>query len=195
MISNARNFLRGTFITPGLNVETWQLNRQAFVLYALARSGDPDVARTTTLYESRDRLSYYAKGFLALALHLIDPNDTSRTDVLLSDLLNGAALSATGAHWNEADRDYWNWNTDTRTTAIALETFVTLKPDSDLIPNIVRYLMVQRQADAWETTQETAWAVMSLTDWMVASGELNPNYSYDAQLNGDAAHAGRGDAR
>ncbi len=184
VIRNARNFLRGTFITPSLKVATWQLNRQAFVLYALARAGDPDVARTTTLYESRDRLSYYAQGFLALTLHLIDPQDTSRTDVLLSNLVNGAAVSATGVHWSENTRDYWNWNTDTRTTAIALETFVTLQPDSDLIPNIVRYLMVQRSADAWETTQETAWAVMSLTDWMVASGELNPNYSYQVELNG-----------
>ena len=104
VLRNARNFLRGTFITPGLNVPTWQLNRQAFVLYALARSGEPDVARTTTLYDSRDRLAYYAKSFLALSLHAIDPNDTSRTNVLLSDLVNGAALSATGAHWNEAEQ-------------------------------------------------------------------------------------------
>ncbi|MFN8562123.1 MAG: Ig-like domain-containing protein [Anaerolineae bacterium] len=190
VLRNARNFLRGTFITPSLKVETWQLNRQAFVLYALARSGDPDVARTTTLYESRDRLSYYAKAFLALALHAIEPGDTSRTGTLMSDLLNGAATSATGIHWNEAEHDWWNWNTDTRTTAIALEAFITLQPDSDLIPNIVRYLMVQRQADAWETTQETAWAVMSLTDWMVASGELNPNYDYSASLNGETLTQG-----
>jgi uncharacterized protein YfaS (alpha-2-macroglobulin family) len=190
VLTNARNFLRTTFITPGLNVETWRLNRQAFILYALARSGDPDVARTTTLYESRDRLAYYAKGFLALALHYANPNDTSRTDVLLSDLLNGASISATGAHWNEAESDYFNWNTNTRSTAIALETFVTLKPDSEIIPNIVRYLMVQRKADAWETTQETAWSVMALTDWMVVSGELKPNYSFEAQLNGKSLAQG-----
>ncbi len=184
VLRNARNYLRGTFITPSVKVATWQLDRQAFVLYALARSGDPDVARSTTLYDSRARLSYYAKGFLAQTLHLIAPNDTSRTDVLMSDLINGAALSATGTHWNEEQPDWWNWNTDTRTTAIALDTLVALKPDSELIPNIVRYLMVQRKADAWETTQETAWAVMALTDYMVTSGELNPNYSYQAELNG-----------
>ncbi|MEO8392350.1 MAG: Ig-like domain-containing protein [Chloroflexota bacterium] len=187
VLSGARDFLRTTFITPGLNIDSWRLNRQAFILYALARSGDPDVARTTTLYESRDLLAYYAKGFLAMALHAINPNDTSRTDVLLSDLVNGAALSATGAHWNEKDRDYWNWNTDTRTTAIVLETFITLKPDSDLIPNIVRYLMVERKGDAWETTQETAWSLLALTDWMVVSGELQPNYFYEARLNDTVA--------
>ena len=190
VLQNARNFLRGSFVTPELNVETWRLNRQAFVLYMLARSGDPDVARTTTLFESRDRLSYYAKGFLAQALSLIDPEDTSRTDVLLSDLLNGAVTSATGVHWNEESRDTFNWNTDTRTTAIALDTFVKLQPDNELIPNIVRYLMTQREADAWETTQETAWAVMALTGYMRASGELNPDYTYSAVLNGETLTEG-----
>ena len=199
-IRNARNFIRSTFITPGLNVETWKLNRQAFLLYALARSGNPDVARTTTLYESRDRLSTYAEAFLALTFNLIDAADTSRSDVLLSDLVNAAALSATGAHWSEDYQDYWNWNTDTRTTAIALEALIKLSPDSDLIPNVVRYLMVQRRADSWATTQETAWSVMSLTDWMSVSGELNPNYSYTAQFNdtmlaqGDATQANVSDS-
>ncbi len=190
VINSARTYLRSSFVTPGLNVETWKLNRQAFLLYALARSGSPDVARTTTLYDSRDRLSYYAQALLALTFHTIDPTDTSRSDVLLSDLVNAAATSATGVHWNEDQLDYWNWNTDTRTTAMALEAFVTLQPQSDLIPNIVRYLMTQRQADAWETTQETAWSVMALTDWMVASGELQPNYSYEVQFNGETLAQG-----
>ncbi|MEP7291454.1 MAG: alpha-2-macroglobulin family protein, partial [Chloroflexota bacterium] len=190
VLNSARTFLRGTFVTPGLNVETWRLNRQAFILYALARTGDPDVARTTTLFESRDRLSTYAKGFLAQTLHLINPDDRSRTDVLLSDMLNSAVTSATGVHWNEENRDFQNWNTDTRTTAIALETFVTLQPENALIPNIVRYLMTMRRADAWETTQETAWLVMALTDWMVISGELNSDYVYHATLNGEALAEG-----
>jgi len=42
-----------------------------------------------------------------------------------------------------------------------LDTFVLLQPNNDLIPNIVRYLMTQRQGDAWETTQETAAACPS----------------------------------
>ena len=185
VIRRAQAFLQTTFITPGLNQPAWRLNRQAFILYALARSGAPDVARTSTLYESRERMNYYARAFLALTFNLIDPNDTSRTDVLVSDLLNGAVASATGIHWEELEDDWWNWNTDTRTTAIALDALVKLRPQSDLIPNVVRWLMVARTADAWETTQETAWAVMALTDWMVVTGELRPDYEFSAALNGE----------
>ncbi len=185
VISRAQDYLRGQMIVPGPQSETWQLNRQAFMLYALARSGVPNVARTTTLYESRNRLDYYSKAFLALTLDLIDPSDNGRTDTLVSDLINGAVISATGAHWEEAQTDYWNWNTNTRSTAIVLSALIKLRPDSDLLPNVVRSLMVARTADAWETTQETAWAVMALTDWMVTTGELNPAYSYSAAVNGD----------
>ncbi len=190
VIEGAQGFLRTTFIVPGLDQPAWQLNRQAFTLYALARSGAPDVARSATLFESRARLDYYAKAFLALTFNLIDPADTARTDTLLSDLINGATLSANGAFWDEAQNDYWNWNTNTRTAAVALAALVKLRPQSDLIPNVVRWLMVARQADVWETTQETAWAVMALTDWMETTGELNPDYTYTATLNGAALAAG-----
>ena len=182
VINRAHSYLRSSFITPGLNVETWRLNRQAFVLYALARTGDPDIGRTTTLYESRDRLALYAKAYLMLALHIFSPNDT-RINTLESDLINAAVLSATGAHW-DGDVDRWNWNTDTRTTALALLALIQTDPQNELLPNVVRYLVSQRTVDAWETTQETAWAIMALTDWMTLSGELTPDYSYNATLNG-----------
>lgn len=189
LISGAQSFLRNSFITASASSETWQLNRQAFVLYALARSGAPDVSRAANLFEFRDRLSHYAKALLALTFDLTDPSDT-RADTLLGDLINSASLSATGAHWTEAENDYWNWNTDTRSTALALAAFVRINPTSDLIPNIVRYLVSQRTADGWETTQETAWAVMALTDTMIASDDLQPQYRYDVTLNGDAVTSG-----
>ncbi len=190
VIASAQNYLQTTFITLDLSREQWQLNRQAFTLYALARSGKPDISRTANLFESKDRLAIYAKAYMALTFNLIDPTDTRRTDILLSDLSNSAITSATGVHWEEPEQDYWNWNTDTRTTAIVLDALVKLDADNGLNPNVVRWLMVARTADAWETTQETAWAVMSLTDWMMTTGELNPSYSYSASLNGQTLSEG-----
>ncbi len=191
VIANAQNYLKTTFIVLDLSKPNWQLNRQAFTLYALARSGAPDISRTANLFESRDRLAIYAKAYMALTFNLIDATDKRRTDILLSDINNSAILSATGAHWEEKEPDYWNWNTDTRTTAIVLDALVKLNPDNNLNPNVVRWLMVARTADAWETTQETAWAVMALTDWMVTTGELKPDYSYSASLNGKKLTEGK----
>ncbi|MGB9578502.1 MAG: hypothetical protein ACPL3S_04455, partial [Halothiobacillaceae bacterium] len=57
-------------------------------------------------------------------------------------------------------------------------------PTNALIPNIVRWLMAVRREGHWETTQETAWAIMSLTDFMAATGELQADYDYQVVVNG-----------
>jgi len=186
VIARAQDFLRGGLISPGLNVEAWRLDRQVFLLYALARSGSADVGRTVALYDSRDRLSIYAKALLASTLDTIGGDNGNRVNTLLSDISNDSILSANGIHWEEAERDYWNWNTDTRTTAIVLQTLVQLNPNSDLIPGTVRWLMVARTADIWETTQETAWVLLALADWMRTSGELNADYDFSVSFNGSA---------
>jgi uncharacterized protein YfaS (alpha-2-macroglobulin family) len=178
-------FLRAQLASPGSLSRRWQVNRQAFMLYVLAEAGQPDIARTATLFENRARLSHYARAYLALALHLIDPNERSQINTLLSDLNSAAILSATGVHWQESFRDRWNWNTDTRSSAIILDALARLDPDNDLAPNVVRWLMTARTAGRWETTQETVWALIALTDWMNASGELQPDYGWNVQLNGE----------
>ncbi|MGH2522043.1 MAG: alpha-2-macroglobulin family protein, partial [Anaerolineales bacterium] len=193
IISSAISFLQTHLGRPNATSETWQLNRQAFILYALAEAGQGDNSATVQLYDVRTRLDTYARAYLALAFRLIDPvsdRDDTRLRALLSDINNAAILSATGAHWEEADRDWWNMNTDTRSTAIVLDALVRLDPQNNLIPNVVRWLMTARKAQAWETTQETAWALIGLTDWMVASGELKGNYDYAVELNGNLLASG-----
>jgi uncharacterized protein YfaS (alpha-2-macroglobulin family) len=157
-------------------------NQQAWLLYVLAEGNAAPKDTLDQLYENREKLSYYARAYLAQALWLYNQDD-SRLDTLLSDLNNAAILSATGAHWEESNYDWWAMNTDTRSTAIVLDTLVKLDPQNALLPNAVRWLMVARTAGIWETTQETAWALIALTDWMVETGELDANYDYAFYLN------------
>jgi len=99
-------------------------------------------------------------------------------------------LSATGAHWEEENYDWWGMNTDTRSTAIILDTLAKLDAKNELIPNVVRWLMVARKDGIWETTQETAWALIAFTDWMKETGELKANYDFTVSLN-DAEQANK----
>jgi uncharacterized protein YfaS (alpha-2-macroglobulin family) len=86
--------------------------------------------------------------------------------------------------------DEVNWNTDTRTTAIILSTLSLLDPESALNVNAVRWLMSNRSDGHWRGTQETAWTLMALTNWMMASGELNANYQFAVALNGERLGGG-----
>jgi uncharacterized protein YfaS (alpha-2-macroglobulin family) len=160
----------------------YDANLQAWLLYVLAEGNTAPRDMLNTLYENREKLSHYGRAYLAQALWLDNRND-SRLATLLSDFNNTAILSATGAHWEERDYDWWAMNTDTRSTAIILDTLAKLDPDNALIPNVVRWLMVARQGGIWETTQETAWALIALTDWMVVTGELDADYDFALFLN------------
>ena len=186
VMDRAATYLRDSLRQPKDIEAPWQGNTQAFILYVLAEHGAGDLGRTISLYERRDLLGNYGKAYLAMTLNLLQPDEHSRVDTLLSDLTSAAILSATGAHWEEDTVDYWTMNTDTRSTSIILDAFTRLDADNPLLPNVVRWLMVARQAEGhWETTQETAWALIALTDYMVMTGELKGDYSYAVYLNGE----------
>jgi uncharacterized protein YfaS (alpha-2-macroglobulin family) len=51
-------------------------------------------------------------------------------------------------------------------------------------------MVTREQGGHWETTQETAWAIIGLTDWMVATGELEGNYRWNVTLNGEGVGEG-----
>ncbi len=173
----------------GLDAD-YKLNRQAFKLYVLAQADQRwIVSRTVTLYEQHESLSLYARALLAQTFYKINPED-ARLDTLISDIVNAADMSATGTHWEEGWRDYWNWNTDIRTTAIVLGALTEIDPENSLNANAVRWLMTHRTAGHWHTTQETAWSLMALANWITATGELNPDYQYSVYLN--AEHLGSG---
>ena len=205
VVERGVGYLKGALVKARELQSYREANRQAFILYAMAEAGRAGRASEYVgdLYSRRDKLSHYGRAFLALTLGLIDEND-GRIATLLSDVQNAAILSATGAHWEEADYDRWAMNTDTRSTAIILDALIRLSPSPSqgepalseveggrgegLLPQIVRWLMVARQDGIWETTQETAWALIALTDWMAATGELRGAYDYGVWLN-DAALA------
>jgi uncharacterized protein YfaS (alpha-2-macroglobulin family) len=165
------------------------VHRQAFILYVLARAGQPDVSSTVQLYDQRQRMAYYARAYLAQTLFIIDPSD-SRIQTILSDLNSVAILSASGTHWEEAQFDRLNWNTDTRTTAIVLSALSLIDPGNPINANAVRWLMSNRSDGHWLGTQETAWTLMALTNWMTASGELQADYEFAVGLNDERLGGG-----
>ncbi|MGB8982671.1 MAG: alpha-2-macroglobulin family protein, partial [Anaerolineales bacterium] len=188
-LSNGLTVLKKGPLGLNKNDPTWEFNRTAFIVYVLARGGDLRTQYVDFLYEYRPSLGLYGKAYLMQALYLLDPGD-ARINSLLSDLEGAAVLSAAGAHWEETERDYWNWNTDTRTTAIVLNAFAQINPESPVTANAVRWLMAHRDSGHWYTTQETAWSLIALTSWMKASHEYDTNYAYAIGLNGEALEQG-----
>ena len=191
VLESATDYLIRRLDTPADLTQSWKANRQAFMLYVLAEAGQGDLGRTVALFEQRRQLlDLFGQAYLAMTLHLLNPG-AAQLDTLLSDIHNAAVTSATGTHWAEKQTDFRAMNTDTRTTAIILAALARIQPDHPILPNAVRWLMSARSAGGyWRTTQETAWSIMGLTDWMVASGELTGNYAWKVTLNNEALGEG-----
>ncbi|MGC9348354.1 MAG: alpha-2-macroglobulin family protein [Anaerolineae bacterium] len=185
-INNALNFLERRLASP--LEEEGSVLPQTLARYVLAEAGrEAPESLDTALYESRETLGVTERAYLALAWGVSDPQDP-RVVSLLKSLRADVAMSAGGAQWEETEREHWV--TATRATAVALDTFARLAPDDPLVPQAVRWLMAGRTRDHWSTTQETAWAVMALTDVMVATGELDADYDWGIALNAEAVDEG-----
>jgi alpha-2-macroglobulin len=174
----------------------WQANRLAYQLFVLAdyahrsgaagsQAGTRELGLAVRLFDKRHLLDHYGRATLAVALGLLEPDEPSRVRTLLSDLSGAAIVSATGVHWEEDKPDYRNMNTDLRTTAIVLWAMSGLEPENALLPNTARWLMAMRREGHWETTQNTAWALLGLVGYMRASGELHGDYHYAVYLQGE----------
>jgi len=164
-------------------------NSRAFIAYVLAEAGWGDLGVSVHLYERRSALNNRAEAYLLMTLARLSPEEDRRLQELVKDLERGAIVTATSAHW-EDEREWRTMGTDVVTTSVVIQALSRVAPDSYLLPGGVRWLMSLRRGGRWESTYETAVAVMALTEYMVSSGELDANYSWSVALNGEAVGQG-----
>ncbi|PID86847.1 MAG: alpha-2-macroglobulin, partial [Chloroflexi bacterium] len=165
-------------------------NQQAFFLYILAELGHDVVADTDALFAAqRGLLDPYAKAFLLLAYNT-NNHKSSNQATLLADLNEAVILSATSAHWEDAAQDFANLSSDIRGTAIIIDALARTEPDAALAPQAVNWLMAARRVAHWPSRHETAWSIFALTDWLVATQELEAAYDWQLSVNTEPIHLG-----
>lgn len=166
-------------------------NARAYALWVLAEADAVPVGRVLALYDQRSSLSVFGLAALALALDRAGGADQAdRVKGLVADLGGRATVSATGAFWPEGRTDPATMSSDARATAIAVLALSRLDPANVNLPAAIRWLMAERSEGHWDSTQETAWAVLGLTEAMEATRELEADYRYTVTLN--QAELGRG---
>jgi uncharacterized protein YfaS (alpha-2-macroglobulin family) len=182
-ISNTVGYITSSLITPNSSTEAWMLDRLAFENYALKQAGAGNLTSANQLYNVRDQLSPWAKAFLALSLDTTS-SSSDAVPTLISDLQSTAVRSATGVHWEVTNPDWRNMTSTLSNSAIVLYTLAQLEPMSTLIPDAVNYLMSNRGADGcWNSSYEDSWILLAMNEVMKATGELESNYTFGANLN------------
>jgi uncharacterized protein YfaS (alpha-2-macroglobulin family) len=181
---------------------------QAWMLHALTstrgvRRGSPtDFERKAydNLWAKRSRLNAYSTALLALSAHHL--GDAERAAILVRNLENGVvrddapdtsdllpgrehqdAVVGT-AHWG-ADGLYWRWSDGpVEATSFVLRALLAIDPDHGLIEPVTNWLVKNRRGAQWSNTRDTAIALLTLGDYLVASGELDSDVEYEVVVNG-----------
>src|SRR5207249_4493297 len=79
---------------------------------------------------------------------------------------------------------FW-WNNDIEANAWALKALVTIDPQNDLAPRLVKWLLNNRRNGYyWRSTRDTALVIAAMTDFMRATGESTPDYSLTMSVDG-----------
>jgi len=180
---------------------------QAFMLFALATTnpGTPhkfEDTALTGLWEQRERLNAYTRALVALSAHAFGRTEMAET--LVRNLANGVKIDddpansavqrggrlaaserdMTTAHWG-ADGFWWRWSEGpVETTAFALRAMLAVDPDNALIPQATSWLIQNRRGAQWSNTRDTAIALLALTDYLRASGEIRGRHGFTVKVNG-----------
>lgn len=166
---------------PGSAAQGWELDRFVFERFAVAESGGE--VDWMTWYDQRQLLSPWAQALVAWGLAKQSPGSDA-TQTLLSNLLAGAERSATGAHWQAPADDWRNFTTPNFSTAVVVYVLATLDPANPIVPEAVRYLVLNRKANmGWGSSYETSWVILALGQVMRGTGDVQPQFQFSASLN------------
>ncbi|MEM7537843.1 MAG: MG2 domain-containing protein [Chloroflexota bacterium] len=163
-------------------------NILAYAFYVKAVAGRGNVSAAQSLAQRSAELKSDSLAMLAMALHI--DGDSTAAQTLIDHLLERADIVGGRASWPEPRErwSWWHWRTMAsaeKNTAAAVSALSMLRPESEVLPMAVRWLMDHRRGAGWRDTQATAFAVLGLVDYLTVSGELSSNYTYQVHLNGN----------
>jgi uncharacterized protein YfaS (alpha-2-macroglobulin family)/tetratricopeptide (TPR) repeat protein len=144
-------------------------------------------ASATRLFTDRDQLSDYARALLAT--YMARTGHTDQGELLLRHLENTIQRNpAYGtAHWGKLRNYWWCGEGAVETTAFAVEAYGALEPDHENRRAAVRWLVVNREGNRWQSTRATAHTIYALTDYARDAGELDARYTLVATAGPAAA--------
>ncbi len=183
---------------------------QAWMLHALAASkatSQPLEAHAAVatafdnLWQKRDQLSATGRALLALSAHYLGKAEQAQTlarnlengvirddrpdqSILVKNADGSPATVMGTAHWGrEGGYRYW-WDGGIESTTLCLRALLAIAPDSELIEPATNWLIRNRRGAQWTNTRDTAMAVLTLCDYLRASGELEATGRYEVMVNG-----------
>ena len=178
-------------VNPGMTYLAYTLSLSGRRAAARKRGGRNAQAVDVidSLWKGRDRLGVYGKALLGLTLANL--KKTNQAEIVLQNIMQYREENAeTRVAWfrtPSAGWWYW-WNSDIEANAAALRLVTRLRPQSDLGPKLVRWLLNNRRNGYyWRSTRDTTRCVAAMAAYARASGETQPRYAVTLDYDNGAS--------
>lgn len=140
------------------------------------------------LWEGRDKLPLRGKALLGMALANL--KDEARAKLSLQNIMQHRKdNNETQVTWFETSRNgWWHWyNSEIETNATILRLMSKVEPQSPDGARIVKWMLNNRRNGYyWRSTRETTMCVAAMSEYALASGEADPDYTLTLELDGGA---------
>ena len=157
---------------------------------AVAAKGEANTAEMRRfLYRDRTKLSLYGMSLFGLALHT--QNEVEQRDMLIRNIDQFIVTDNENqtTYINLPDRGSysWYWYGDTiEANACFLKLLTRVNAQDPRASGLVKYLLNNRKnASYWNSTRDTALCIEAMAEYLVASGESQPNLSVEVWVDGE----------
>ncbi|MGH7327319.1 MAG: Ig-like domain-containing alpha-2-macroglobulin family protein, partial [Polyangiaceae bacterium] len=173
-------------VTSGSSDHAWDLAEEAFELDVLAEIDKPDPGEINRLYDERAKMPLFARALLAHAMAVAKMDSKERAE-LLRDVDNHLRVTGAGATVAENLGDEYATLLDSsgRTTAFVIRALLADDPKSELASRLAKGLLAMRHGVHWESTQETAWALVALDEYRNTQEAKTPDFDAKVFLGDD----------
>lgn len=101
-------------------------------------------------------------------------------------LLKSAIVEGNIVYWGKQNFYYRNFFSDpVEITSNAIRSLILCGEKSSLIENAIRWLINQKKGSFWFSTKQTASVILSLSEFIKSSDELNASFVVNIKLNGE----------
>jgi uncharacterized protein YfaS (alpha-2-macroglobulin family) len=167
------------------NLEEMDDRMKAYALYSMAIAGYGDVPQTLEFAANLDEMDSFSIAAVALALHELEEYESALELAML--LEQRAVVDESYVHWpiKTGDSSFYRqtMSSEIRDTALALSALIKITPNHPYEARIVRWLMDQRDSLGWGDTHRTSYAILALTDHLLASKYATHTTNYSVNVN------------
>ena len=193
VLQKGQQYIQNRLIAQHDLMDGSNCNRHVFMQFALQSSGVADHFSGVSMddwnasYQFMGKLSPWSEALLALGVKRAQP-ENSMSSLIASDLVSKVSHMPSGVSWIESQPDQMNFSSPNFNTAVVIYALSQLSVDPKTLNEAAHYLALSRRADgAWNSSYESAWALMALSQMMNLNQDLKANFSFTALLNNQLA--------